>query len=397
LFYNTESRSYTDYMTDKERELKALEIYQQLIAALSDVTEKTEIINIVNTLIEENGLSPSGESRTTLKTRRMDTESLSIVMPCPNCGSVHVVKNGSTHGKSRFRCKACGTFFGLSSGKLTAGTTSSDKAWDAFIEGMLCDNSLPVLSDKCGISLSTAHSWRMKLFSQVSNSVEGRILKGVIQEDEFYLPSNFKGNWKGAVNLGSKMDYSNVIPDYRKYGFRDYPHARGSHDHRRGLSKDKVCIATAIDDGKRVIGKPIGRGNVSSEGLEYAFTDRLDEQAILITDKSKGGIKYAESTGLAHFALDSKTESRKGQYNLQLVNALHSLIAEKAHSRSCFATKNAELYITWEAWKVLNRNKSLAEKRESLKTLVVPGKRAATIQQIRSRKLPRILHQVTDN
>ena len=64
-------------MTDKERELKALEIYQQLIAALSDVTEKTEIINIVNTLIEENGLSPSGESRTTLKTRRMDTESLS--------------------------------------------------------------------------------------------------------------------------------------------------------------------------------------------------------------------------------------------------------------------------------------------------------------------------------
>ena len=274
---------------------------------------------------------------------------------------------------------------------------SSEKAWDAFVEGMLCDDSLPVLSEKCGVSLSTAHSWRMKLFCQVANSVEGRILKGVIQEDEFYLPSSFKGNWKGAANLGIEKDYTEVVPDYRKYGFRDYPHERGSQDRRRGLSKDKVCIATAIDDGRNVIGKPIGRGNVSCNGLDYAFTSRLDQQSILVTDKSKGGIKYAESTGIAHFALDSKTETRKGQYNLQMVNSLHSIISEISHSRSCFATKNAELYITWEAWKLLNRTRSLAEKKDILKTLVVPGKKAVTMLQIRNWELPSILHQVSDN
>jgi len=94
---------------------------------------------------------------------------------------------------------------------------------------------------------------------------------------------------------------------------------------------------------------------------------------------------------------DSKTEARKGQYNLQLVNALHSIIAEISHSRSCFATKNAELYITWEACKLLNRTKSLTEKKDILKSLVVPGKRPATVQQISSRKLHSILHQVSDN
>jgi transposase-like protein len=384
-------------MTDKEKEQKALEIYQQLINTLEDVSEKTDIINIVNTLIEENGLSPSGELKTSLKTARKTLGSESVAMVCPKCGSDHVGKNGSAHGKSRFRCKDCGAYFGPTSGKLTAGTYSSEKAWDAFVEGMLCDDSLPVLSEKCNISLSTAHSWRMKLFSQVANSVEGRILKGVIQEDEFYLPSSFKGNWKGAANLGVEKDYTDVVPDYRKYGFRDYPHERGSQDRRRGLSKDKVCIATAIDDGRNVIGKPIGRGSVSSEGLGHAFTSRLDQQSILVTDKSKGGIKYAESTGLAHFALDSKTEARKGQYNLQLVNSLHSIISEISHSRSCFATKNAELYITWEAWKLLNRAKSLYEKKDILKTLVVPGKRAATMLQIRSWELPSILHQVSNN
>jgi len=158
-----------------------------------------------------------------------------------------------------------------------------------------------------------------------------------------------------------------------------------------------VCIATAIDDERSVIGKPVGRGNVSSDGLVYAFTSRLDQQAILVTDKSKGGVKYAQSTGIAHFALDSKTESRKGQYNLQLVNSLHSIIAEISHSRACFATKNAELYITWEAWKLLNRTRSLAEKKDILKTLVVPGKRAATMKEIRSWELPEVLRSVSAN
>jgi hypothetical protein len=38
-------------MTDKEKEQKALEIYQQLIDTLENVSEKAEIITIVNTLI----------------------------------------------------------------------------------------------------------------------------------------------------------------------------------------------------------------------------------------------------------------------------------------------------------------------------------------------------------
>jgi predicted RNA-binding Zn-ribbon protein involved in translation (DUF1610 family) len=384
-------------MTDKEKEQKALEIYQQLVNTLEDVSEKAEILDIVNTLIEESGLSPAGEPKTMLKTSRKKAESPSVALVCPKCGSEHVGKNGSAHGKSRFLCKDCGAFFGPTSGKLTAGTYSPPQSWDVFLEGMLCDDSLPMLSEKCNISLSTAHSWRMKLFSQVSNSVEGRILKGVIQEDEFYLPSSFKGNWKGAANLGIEKDYSDVVPDYRKYGFRNHPHERGSQDRKRGLSRDKVCIATAIDDGRNVIGKPIGRGNVSSEGLEHAFSSRLDQQSILVTDKSKGGIKYAESTGLAHFALDSRKESRKGPYNLQLVNALHSIISEKSHSRACFATKNAELYITWEAWKLLNRTKSLAEKKDILKSLVVPGKKTVTMQQIRRWELPPVLLQFPDN
>ena len=395
--YRSPNLCYNGTMTDKEKEQKALEIYQQLIDTLEDVPEKVEVIDIVNTLIEENGLSPTGEPKAPIKTARKEPGTAREVPCCPRCGCGQVVKNGSSQGKGRFRCKGCGAFFGLSSGRLAEGSSASGKAWDAFVEGMLCGNSLSILSEKCGISLSTAHGWRMKLFSQVANSEEGRILKGVIQEDEFYLPSSFKGNKKGALNLGMEKDYSDVVPDYRRYGFRDHPHERGSQDRRRGLSRDKVCIATAIDEGRGVIGKPVGRGNVSGKGLEHAFSARFDQGSILVTDRSKGGVKYAESTGLAHYTLDARTEARKGRYNLQLVNSLHSIIAGISHSRSCFATKNAELYITWEAWKLLNSARSLAEKKDILRTLVVPGKKVVTMRQIRDRKLPQILHQVADN
>jgi len=54
---------------------------------------------------------------------------------------------------------------------------------------------------------------------------------------------------------------------------------------------------------------------------------------------------------------------------------------------------NAEAYITWEAWKLLNRTKSLAEKKEILKSLSTPGKRTVTVEEIRAKEPPEILHQ----
>ena len=376
----------------------ALEIYQQMLDALKDVEEKEAIITIVNTLIEENGLSPDNtESVSPLEAGRKQPETGSTPICCPTCGSTHVVKNGSAYGKPRYRCNECRSYFGVSTGRVSQGSATSNQAWDTFIEGMLCNDTLTILSEKCHISLATAHAWRMKLFNHVGNSVEGKILTGIIQEDEFYLPASFKGNKKSVANLGIEQDYTDMIPDYKKYGFRDHPHQRGSQDKKRGLSRDKVCIATAIDEDRNVIGKPIGRGTVSSEGLGYAFDTRLNNLAILVTDKSKGGIKFAQDSGLSHVALDSKTESRYGQFNLQMVNALHSIIAEKAHSRSSFATKNAELYIMWEAWKLVNKPKRLSEKVDILKSLMVPGKETATTKQVRNLEFPKILQPIAHN
>lgn len=46
---------------------------------------------------------------------------------------------------------------------------------------------------------------------------------------------------------------------------------------------------------------------------------------------------------------------------------------------------------------MLNRTRSLSEKKDTLKNLVTPGKKAVTMQQIRSRELPEVLRQVSES
>ena len=136
----------------------------------------------------------------------------------------------------------------------------------------------------------------MKVFRTVMQSEEAVSLKGIVQEDEWYLSASFKGNKKAVLNLNKQNVVSRVevIPDYQTYGFDGHPRLRGGQDTKRGLSKEKICIPTAIDSTGGCIGRPMGRGNVKIDFLEAFFKDHLDEAVVLVTDKSKSGKSYAK-------------------------------------------------------------------------------------------------------
>ncbi len=173
------------------------------MAVLEYVPKSASINRVVNTLIEENGFGPPGTAQEFQRESGFRYAPLSEMWGGP-CGQERIVP-----GQKPVPLQRLGVLFGASPDKLTRGTTSTVKAWEAFPECLLCNDSL---SGKSGVSPSTAHSWRMKLFSQVDNPVEGRIPKGVMPEDGLCLPSNFKGNWKGMANPGIKKDYSDVLP-----------------------------------------------------------------------------------------------------------------------------------------------------------------------------------------
>ena len=87
---------------------------------------------------------------------------------------------------------------------------------------MVCGDTLQDLADKCNISLSTAHKWRIKVFRTLLRYTEGERLRGTIQQDEWYLSASFKGNKRALSNLGVEDDGVR-IPDYERYGFDGHP------------------------------------------------------------------------------------------------------------------------------------------------------------------------------
>lgn len=309
---------------------------------------------------------------------------------CPPCGSHEIARNGSSRGSSRLICKDCKKSFGVTYGNVTYKSNYSEAKWDKYLEGMVCSDTLQQLSEKCDISLATAHNWRIKVYRTIMQAEEPSPLKGIIQADECYVSASFKGNKKALLNLKNRNPKPEVFPnpDYQTYGFEGHPRARGGQDTKRGLGREKVCIPTAIDETGSCIARPMGRGNVQAAFLEAFFTDQLDEDIVLVTDKSKSGTAYAKRNKIAHVALDSKAESRYGTYNLQKINNFHSLLDEITTSRRSFATKYSEEYLAWISWQARMKGLTVQEKVSALKAIAPARGKTVLVKDIIKKEFP---------
>jgi transposase-like protein len=375
----------------KPEDSRKIEDYIKMIEAL-DEQDRQEAINETNDKLEKvEGVQsaplriPNSQIRLTQKPITKDSD-----LFCPHCGSHSISKNGSVRGIARLICKDCKKSFGSNYGKVTYQSNHCETKWDKYLEGMVCSDTLLQLSEKCEISLSTAHNWRMKVFRMIIQSKEALSLKGIVQEDEWYLSASFKGNKKALLNLKKREIGANdeISTDYMKYGFSGHPRLRGGQDTKRGLSKEKICIPTAIDSTGGCIGRPMGRGNVQIDFLEAFFKDHLDEDVVLVTDKSKSGKSYAKKNKISHVALDSKKESRSGEYNLQTINNFHSMLSEIAHSKRSFATKYCEEYLYWISWQAKMSEYTVQEKVSALKVMAPARGKTILIKNILKKEFP---------
>ena len=375
----------------KPQELQTIESFMRMIEEL-DIETRREAIRKTNERLEKlESLrfarpTPPVIQKPIVKSQKTD---LSILF-CPHCGSDEIAKNGSVRGIPRLVCQDCKRSFGGNHGNVTYESKNSESNWDRYLEGMVCSDTLKQLSEKCNISIATAHNWRIRVFRNVMNS-EGIVsLKGVIQADELYLSASFKGNKKALLNLKNRKNIPKKFPntDYRTYEFMGHPRARGGQDTKRGLSKEKICIPTAIDSIGSCMGRPMGRGNVKTSYLDAFFKDHLDEDIVLVTDKSKSGKSYAKKNKISHVALDSKTEARRGIYNLQTINNFHSILGEISHSRKSFATKYCEEYLSWVSWLARMRGKTVQEKVAVLKTMAPARGKTVLVKDILKKEFP---------
>ena len=96
------------------------------------------------------------------------SDGLRGVKSCPRCRSDEVVKWGSKDGSRRFRCTQCKrTFTALTNTELAH--LRHQERWISFIGAMVEHKSLREAAAICGISLSTAQRWHVRLLGYVTH------------------------------------------------------------------------------------------------------------------------------------------------------------------------------------------------------------------------------------
>ena len=274
---------------------------------------------------------------------------------CPHCSSNHVHHNGFVRGKQRYVCKECGRTFGQTTGSVRYKSKHSKETWEIYLEAFALRLPLREASRKCGISLSTAFFWRHKILDAISNGKNELLLCGQVQEDETYIQDNFKGNCNAENNLSTRRKQERS-PAYKTQRVTGHRHKRGKATHTRGLSKQKICVPCAIDEKGQTLAKASGRGMVQPRHLSYALSSRLDDDVVMVTDKSRASQEFCDLNSLPVVQLKAgiKGCEVRGRYNLQKINNLHSRLKGLLAAFRGVSTKYLDNYLAWNGFEAEN-------------------------------------------
>ncbi len=177
--------------------------------------------------------------------------------PRPSCGEPSPWGDGrAPSGVRRWRCPSCGARFTSLSGTVLENCKKPLATWVDFIRLTLFAVPLDACAEACRITHQTAWEWRHRLLAAV-DGYQGRIvLRGRVWIDETYV---------------NDTDLSHGYGQARK----------------RGLSRQKLCIAVGIDARKEPVAVVCGRGKPSTKRIKEALGGHLAEGAVVVHDREK--------------------------------------------------------------------------------------------------------------
>ena len=126
-------------------------------------------------------------------------------------------------------------------------------------------------------------------------------------------------------------------------------HKRGKSIKKRGISKEQICVATALDRQGNLIIEPLCKGRMTYKELENLYKGHIGENSILCTDSHKSYIRFATDFNLDHKRI--KTGKYKEDiYHIQHINNLHSNLKRWMGRFNGVASKYISNYMHWFKW-----------------------------------------------
>lgn len=253
---------------------------------------------------------------------------------CPRCGSAAVVKKGkSKNGEQRYLCRGCGRTFGMGSGRILGTSRLPRETWMAYAECFVLMLPLRECARRCRVCLKTAYTMRHRLIECLSAYTPSfRAGRGCGCElDETYFPESFKGNH-------AKGSFKMPRPSRR----------RGKQVHRRGLSLERICVMTGVNDSNETFLEVTGRGALSRKRAMDVLRGRIAYGSVVATDRAAAYVGVLAELGVAaHAAYDPKDRS---EGTINRINTVHSLLGAFMEPFRGVSTKHLGAYLAWFRW-----------------------------------------------
>lgn len=316
---------------------------------------------------------------------------------CISCGSTNIIKHGTTSkGSQRFRCKDCGKTFTETSGTPIEHARVTDTDLRRMIARFIDNKSLRQISKEVGFSRTTVMLYKHKLCTALAQIfLDQDTFNSITECDEVYTNVSFKGKKDLHFFIYElhrlprhHRTYEETKVYLEKHGIYlpddELNELFNQRDVRkRGISNEKVCIITCKDrDGSLYI-SPVCVGRLEVADTIEHLKDRIDKNAILVTDEHQAYKAFAESELLYLKQIPSEKHA-DGPYNLAQVNALHSNI-RKYYSESkenLPATKYLAIGLMLFWWLQKNDSQSKTEQISALFEILTTSRGLTGLRRI---------------
>ena len=248
---------------------------------------------------------------------------------CCHCNGTDVVRNGKNKGVQRYLCRSCKKSF---SDLTNSATYKSKKTLDKclrYAKCMLNGYSIRKSAEIVEINIATSFYWRHKILNCISEFLGIGSVDGLVEADEVFFAYSYKGTKPTNMPRPSRH--------------------RGKEVKKRGISKEQVCVATALDRQGNLIIELLCTGRMTSDELERLYGNRIGEHSILCTDSHKSYIQFATDMQLEHKRI-KRGRHKEDIYHIQHINSLHSNLKRWMSRFNGVATKYLSNYLKWNKW-----------------------------------------------
>ena len=276
---------------------------------------------------------------------------------CPNYGSAHCHKDGTTaNGLQRYRCNHCGKSFSIVTGTIFEDHKLPLSEWIEYCLNLIHYSSISADSRNNKNAMSTSVYWLHKVFEVLDEYLETYQLHGTVFEDETY--------------------YSMIHSSIQKKNGKEL----------RGLSKNKICIATACDD-THVYCHVCGSAKPSSNKIVKLFKGRIEPGSKLIHDGDNSHSELVKVLGLhseVHTTAETKELDDKDN-PLDRINHLHFLLKNFLRSHPGFKREDLQGYLNLFCF-IMNPPFNDLEKVDILMNLAIKCHKTLRYRQYFSKK-----------